>query len=149
MLNELTRSKWLKNKSIQVGRWNGSWRWNSSTRGLNGQKSRSGARIRRWFQWGQTPLSQQLPKLRWFKRYYKLVEKVSTVNLDKLSVDHRVNDGDTINKDLLLRLNYINNSNSVKVLSNWESDKKFNFEWIEKFSKSAKELIEKNGGTIN
>ncbi len=148
MLNELIRSKWLKNKSIQVWRWNGSWRWNSSTRGLNGQKSRSGARIRRWFQWGQTPLSQQLPKLRWFKRYYKLVDDISIVNLDKLSVDVRILDGESINKDLLIKLNYINTLGTVKILSNWDSGKKFIFEWIEKFSKSARELINKNNGEI-
>ena len=149
MQNELTRSKWLKNKSIQIGRWNGSGRWNSSTRGLNGQKSRSGARIRRRFQWWQTPLSQQLPKLRWFKRYYKLVDNVSIVNLDKLSVDERITSSDTINKNLLIKLNYINTLGTVKILSSGDADKKLNFEGIEKFSKSAKSMIEKLGWTIN
>lgn len=149
MQHELTRSKWLKNKSIQVGRWNGSGRWNSSTRGLNGQKARSWARIRRWFQWWQTPLSQQLPKLRWFKRYYKLVDNVSIVNLDKLSVDDRISVSETINKDLLIRLNYINTLGTVKILSSGDADKKLNFEWIDKFSKTAKSLIEKLGWNIN
>ena len=148
MQHELIRSKWLKNKSIQIGRWNGSGRWNSSTRGLNGQKSRSGARIRRWFQWGQTPLSQQLPKLRWFKRYYKLVDNVSIVNLDKLSVDDRIISSDVINKDLLIRLNYINTLGTVKILSNWDTTRELSFNGIEKFSKTAKNLILKNGGEI-
>ena len=149
MQHELIRSKWLKNKSMQVGRWNGSGKGNSSTRGLNGQKARSGARIRRWFQWGQTPLSQQLPKLRWFKRYYKLVDNVSIVNLDKLSVDSRIQSSDIINKDLLIRLSYIDSLGIVKILSNWDSDKKLSFEWIEKFSKTAREVILKNSGEIN
>lgn len=148
MLNLLKRSKWLKNKSIQIGRWNGSGRGNYSTRWLKWQKARSWSRIRWWFQGGQTPLWQQMPKLRWFKRYYKLIKEVSIVNLDRLWVDSRISEWDAINKDLLLRLNYISNDSAVKILSNWEFDKKLNFEWIELFSKSAKELIEKTGWNI-
>jgi large subunit ribosomal protein L15 len=40
-----------------------------------------------WFEGGQTPLTQRLPKLRGFKRFYKLVKTYTVVNLGKLQED--------------------------------------------------------------
>ena len=60
-LENLPKSKETKvNK--RVGRGPGSGMGKTSTRGENGQKSRSGASISAWFQGGQTPLYRRIPK---------------------------------------------------------------------------------------
>ena len=46
----------------RVGRGPGSGMGKTSTRGENGQKSRSGASIKPWFQGGQSPLYRRVPK---------------------------------------------------------------------------------------
>ena len=60
-LESLPKSKETKAKKI-VGRGPGSGMGKTSTRGENGQKSRSGASISAWFQGGQTPLYRRIPK---------------------------------------------------------------------------------------
>ena len=52
----------------RVGRGPGSGMGKTSTRGENGQKSRSGASISPWFEGGQTPLFRRIPK-RGFKKW--------------------------------------------------------------------------------
>jgi large subunit ribosomal protein L15 len=71
-----------------------------------------------WFEGGQTPLTQRLPKLRGFKRFYKLVKRYTPVNLGKLQEDDRVQEGMTINKEVLVNLGYIKKPTElVKILA--------------------------------
>ena len=80
-------------------------------------------------------------------RFYRLKRaKPSVINLDLLN---SLNDGQTVNPELLLEKGLIGNSeNGVKVLGEGELKKKLNFKGM-KFSASAKEKIEKAGGKIN
>ncbi|MBR6908656.1 hypothetical protein IKN40_09670 [bacterium] len=56
-----------------------------------------------------------MPKHRGFKRYYKLVTPVETVNLVSLQKDERITD--VVTKELLLQLGYIRTTDvAVKVL---------------------------------
>lgn len=144
-LNTLVRSTGLKDKMKQIWRWNWSGKWNYSTKGLKWQKARSGGKVPHWFEWWQTPLAQRLPKLKWFKRYFKLLKKVVTLNLDDVSsLDAKV-----VNKKLLLEKGIISSiTDSVKILSNGELKSATKFEWIDSFSKVAREKIEKAGGEI-
>ena len=59
-LENLPKTKEMK-ASKRVGRGPGSGMGKTSTRGENGQKSRSGASIKAWFQGGQTPLYRRIP----------------------------------------------------------------------------------------
>lgn len=145
-LHELTRSKGLKTKARRKGRWNAS-KGNTAGRGYNGQKSRSGASISPAFEWGQTPLVQRMPKLRWFKRYFKLLDDYAVVNLGNLEKDERVQK--EVTKALLIERGYAKKKDMVKVLWNGELTKKLHFDGIEKFSKSAEEKIIKAGGKIS
>ena len=61
-LENLPKTKEMK-ASKRVGRGPGSGMGKTSTRGENGQKSRSGASIKAWFQGGQSPLYRRLPNL--------------------------------------------------------------------------------------
>lgn len=146
-LHSLVRSKGLKDKLDRRGRGNGSGRGNTSWRGNNGQKSRSGHSMKPFFEGGQTSIVQRMPKHRGFKRYYKLVNEVAVVNLASLQNDERVST--LVTKQVLVELGYIHSSAEVvKILGNGELSKALSFEGIEQFSETAKEKIEKAGGSI-
>jgi len=139
LIHELQKSKAYKNSKKRLGRWNGSWKGNYSTKGLKWQKARSGGVKPIWFEWGQTPLIRRIPKLKWFKRYYKLVTNYEVVNLSSLN---NLKNGTIVNKEKLSKLKLISNHLvSVKILWNGKLEKKLHFEWIDSFSNSAKEQI--------
>lgn len=127
----------------EVGRGVGSGHGTYSTRGMKGQKARSGARKRPGFEGGQTPLLRRTPKLRGFKSIY---EKAQILNLEDLQKNFE--SGETITKEVLLKKKIIKSKNAkLKILGNGELTKKFAVE-ADSFSKSAKEKIEKAGGKI-
>ncbi len=147
-VHELSRSTWLTKKANRLGRWDGS-KGNTSGRGHKGQKARSGYSSKASFEWGQTPLIQRMPKSRGFKRYYKLVDNYCVINVSDLENNVNVADGSELSKFKLKELGYINKETDlVKILWNWEIKKKISFVWIEKFSKTAQEKIEKAGGNV-
>ena len=146
-LHSLVRSKGLTDKLNRRGRGNASWRGNFSGRWCNGQKSRSGHSMKPFLEWGQTSVVMRMPKHRGFKRYYKLVTPVQTVNLGKLWADERVTE--IVTKESLLQLWYIRSTEvAVKILWTWDFGKALSFEGIEHFSATAKEKIEKAGWSI-
>lgn len=137
--------KWSSSikKTKRLGRWNWSGKGNYSTRWIKWQKARSWYTKNPWFEWGQTSLNMRLPKLRWFKRYYKLVDNYEVVNLSDLQLNNKILSWDTINKKKLKELGIIRSENSlVKILAKWELDKKLFFVWIDSYSKSAKSVLE-------
>jgi len=144
-LHELERSKWLKDKMRRKGRWNAS-KGNTAGRWNNWQKSRSGYSQKPFFEGWQTPLFKRLPKLRGFKRYYKLIEDIVGINVSTLDSDDRI--VDTLDTALLQKLGYCKRWESIKILWNGEISKKIKIEDIAYFSKSARAKIEKAWGKI-
>ena len=134
-------------KKIRVGRGIGSGKGKTSGRGIKGQKSRSGVAIKS-FEGGQMPLYRRLPK-RGFKSINKI--KVAKINLEKIQkfIDKKtINSSDTINSTLLKKLKIIKkNSQILKILGTGEIKVKINIE-ADLISKSAKEKLEKVGGSI-
>tara|TARA_B100001179_G_scaffold224519_1_gene203354 strand:+ start:405 stop:860 length:456 start_codon:yes stop_codon:yes gene_type:complete len=134
-------------KKIRVGRGIASGKGKTSGRGHKGQKSRSGVAIKS-FEGGQMPLYRRLPK-RGFNSLSKI--KIAKINLEKIQfyIEHKAIDPKiTINSDLLKKLNIINqNSQKLKILGNGEIKEKINIE-ADLISKSAKEKLEKIGGSI-
>lgn len=145
---QLTRTPWYKKPRIQRGRGDSSGRGNYSGRGLKGQGARAGASMRGSFEWGQTPLVQRLPKLRGFKRHFKLLNIYQPVNIAALEKDERITAGAVITPELLVSLGLVRKNTQVKVLGNGELTKKLSFSGITAFSATAKEKIEKAGGSI-
>ena len=137
----------VKIKKIRVGRGIGSGKGKTSGRGVKGQKSRSGVAIKS-FEGGQMPLYRRLPK-RGFNPIKKL--KIAKINLDKIQIflDKKIIDSkNLINKDLLKKLKIINkNSKILKVLGAGEIKEKINIE-ADLISNSAREKLEKIGGSI-
>ena len=134
-------------KKMRVGRGIGSGKGKTSGRGIKGQKSRSGVAIKS-FEGGQMPLYRRLPK-RGFKPIDKI--KIATINLEKIQnfIDKKtISSTDKIDVKLLKKLNIINkNSQKLKILGTGEIKIKINIE-TDLISKSAKEKLEKIGGSI-
>lgn len=80
-LHELKKSPGRHKPGKRVGRGNASGAGNYAGRGMAGQRSRAGGSIPAWFEGGQTPLYRRLPKLRGFKRYFKLLKDHEPVNV--------------------------------------------------------------------
>jgi ribosomal protein L15 len=142
-LHNLKRSTGLRDKSKRLWRWNGSGKWNYSWKWHKWQKARTWYSKTPGFEWGQTSLLMRWPKSKWFKRYYKLVDEYEVLNVSDIQKDERIVKW-TVNKQLLKDLGYIKKiSLNVKVLWNWEFTKSLDFEWIDSFSKTAIDKIEK------
>lgn len=138
-LNTMSSKAPRQNRN-RVGRGPGSGNGKTSGRGQKGQNSRSGGGVRLGFEGGQTPLARRLPK-RGFTNFNR--KEYAIVNVETLN---RFEEGTTVNVALLLEKGIIKKELSgLKVLGNGELTKKLTVEAV-KFSKSAKEAIEKAGG---
>ncbi len=135
----------VKNKK-RVGRGEGSGHGGTATRGMNGQRSRSGAKFKIWFEGGQMPLQRRIPK-RGFTNIFKVhYQPVNVERLQKLVDDKKVTDG-VINAAVLYKFGLISKANApYKVLGNGELTAVLNVEAY-KFSEEAKKKIEALGGT--
>ena len=131
----------------RVGRGIGSGKGKTSGRGVKGQKSRSGVAIKS-FEGGQMPLYRRLPK-RGFNSISK--KNIAILNLEKIQTyldKKRIKSNETINSDLLKKLNLIDkNSFKLKILGSGEIKSKINI-IADLASKSAIEKLEKIGGSI-
>ncbi|MBQ0065584.1 MAG: 50S ribosomal protein L15 [Firmicutes bacterium] len=125
----------------RVGRGPGSGNGKTAGRGQKGQNARSGGGVRLGFEGGQTPISRRLPK-RGFTNINR--KEYACVNVATLN---RYEDGTEVTIALLLEDGVVKKELSgLKVLGNGELTKKLTVKAV-KFSASAKEAIEKVGGT--
>jgi len=143
-LNELSAFIGAKKKKRRVGRGPSSGHGQSSGRGFNGQKCRSGVSIHPTFEGGQTPYFRRIPKRGFsnflFKKHFSLVN-VAVLG-DKFS------EGDVVDKSKLLEMNIIRDKKAmVKILGNGDLTKSLHV-IADKFSNSAKEKIEKAKGKV-
>ena len=147
MMITLNTTSKVINKKMRVGRGIGSGKGKTSGRGVKGQKSRSGVAIKS-FEGGQMPLYRRLPK-RGFNPIDKI--KIAKINLEKIQTfieKKTISSSDTIDVKLLKKLKIINkNSQMLKILGTGEIKVKINIE-ADLISKSAKEKLEKIGGSI-
>ena len=144
-LNNLIKNN---KKKIRVGRWIGSGKGKTSSRGHKGQKSRSGVAIKS-FEGGQMPLYRRLPK-RGFKSLNK--ENTAILNLSKVQniIDKTTNQiSNNLDLKILKEKNLVNKKYlKLKILGTGEIKK--NIQISAHFaSKQALAKIEKAGGKIN
>ena len=146
ILSNLKYAEGSRKKRKRVGRGEGSGHGGQATRGMNGQRSRSGSKKRSWFEGGQMPLQRRIPKFG-FTNIFK--ETYQVINLNALQ---RIADENKIDKVLnieeLKSLGLISSiKKPVKILGKGELKAKINLE-VNAISKSAKEKIESAGGSI-
>src|SRR6266480_3021224 len=82
-LHELRPAAGSRTARTRVGRGIAAGKGKTAGRGTKGQKARAGSSIPPWFEGGQTPLHQRIPKLRGFRNPFKLEYEV--VNLERIS----------------------------------------------------------------
>ncbi|MCH2083356.1 MAG: 50S ribosomal protein L15 [Saprospiraceae bacterium] len=129
----------------RIGRGQGSGRGGTSTRGHKGAKSRSGYKSKRAFEGGQMPLQMRLPK-RGFKNPNRIeYVPINVERLGEIATKYNLNE---ITVDNLKENGIIKKNDRVKVLGRGELSAKLNVS-VHAVSASAKEVIEKTGGTIN
>ena len=127
--------------NFRRGRGHGSGNGKTAGKGHKGQKARSGA-PRIGFEGGQMPLYRRLPK-RGFKNRNTL--NIVAINLSDLE---RFEAGATVDVAALMEAGVIKNPrDGVKILGNGELTKKLDVK-AAKFTASAKEKIEKAGGSV-
>ena len=118
-IHELAPAYGATTTSKRVGRGIGSGLGKTAGKGHKGQKARTGGKIRRGFEGGQTPLYRRLPK-RGFKNHF--AKEYAVVNLSDLE---KFENGTTVNAELLLSEGIIRKElDGVKVLGNGTLTKK-------------------------
>lgn len=143
-LHDLKPNPGAKHRRKRLGCGESSGHGKTSGKGHKGQKARSGGSIRPGFEGGQMPLIRRLPKRGFSNAKFKTVYGI--VNLD--DIEKRFDDGAAINEKLLRGAGLVRGElDGIKVLGRGEVKKKFHFE-VDSISASAKEKIEKAGGTV-
>jgi large subunit ribosomal protein L15 len=143
-LHDLKPNPGAKHRRKRVGIGESSGHGKTSGKGHKGQKARSGGSLRLGFEGGQMPLARRLPKRGFNNAAFKTVYGV--VNLDDL--EKRFEEGAAINEKILRGCGLVQGSfDGIKILGRGEVKKKFHLE-VDRISASAKEKIEKAGGSI-
>jgi len=132
-----------KHRVKRLGQGESSGKGKTSGKGHKGQKARSGGSIRLGFEGGQMPLIRRLPKRGFNNARFKTVYAI--VNLCDLN---RFDDGASVDEAILRKAGLVRGIiDGVKVLGNGELTKKITIV-ADKVSASAKEKIEKAGGSV-
>jgi len=143
-LHDLKPNRGAVKRRKRIGCGESSGHGKTSCKGNKGQKARAGAGIRPGFEGGQMPLFRRLPKKGFSNAAFKTVFEV--VNLSCL--EKAFADGDTVNEATLREKNLVNRTcDAVKILGNGEITRKLTIQ-VDQVSRSAREKIEKAGGTV-
>jgi large subunit ribosomal protein L15 len=140
-LHDLKPAPGAHRRPERIGRGTGSGRGKTSGRGQKGQNARSEG-FRLGFEGGQMPFSQRIPKLPGFKNRFKKLYAV--VNVAKLS---RFAEGSRVDAEVLQKAGLARGGEEIKILGTGRLKRKLTVE-AHAFSASAREAIEKAGGTV-
>lgn len=129
-----------KNKK-RLGRGNGSGHGQTSGKGNKGQNARAGGGVRPGFEGGQMPYIRRVPKRGFNNPLKEHYAAINFTSLEKIQ-------GSEITIDILKQNGVLKNGeNKFKLLGSGEPGGKINVV-CNKISKSAKDKIEKAGGTV-
>ena len=138
-LNSLANDA-TKSSRKRVGRGVGSGNGKTAGRGHKGQKSRSGGSIPRWFEGGQMPLQQRLPKFGFSSRVNNLSKDINLRMLDGMK---------EVNLEILKEKKLVNKKiNKVKIFGDHKLSKALNVNGLS-VTKGALKSIEESGGKVS
>lgn len=141
-LNNLRPAKGSTHKKKRVGRGPGSGLGKTSGRGHKGQKSRSGYSSKSGFEGGQMPLQRRLPK-----RGFTNIFKKEWLEISIAKLEENFSAGEDITPEILHKRGLIKKAkHDLVILGNGNVTKALKVS-AHRFTKSAKEKIEKAGGT--
>lgn len=143
-MHELKPADGAKTSAKRLGRGIGSGLGKTSGKGHKGQNARSGGGVRPGFEGGQMPLVRRIPKRGFNNRFRKVY---SIVNLSAL--EDKFENGAVVDAEALIVSGILSKIEDagVKILGNGELTKSLTVK-ANKFSASAKEAIEKAGGSV-
>jgi large subunit ribosomal protein L15 len=142
-LHNLRPRPGAKHRVKRLGIGESSGHGKTSGKGHKGQKARSGGSIRLGFEGGQMPLIRRLPKRGFNNAVFH--KNYAIINLEDLN---SFDAGTVINEEMLRESKLIRgNVVGLKILGNGELKHALSIE-AHKVSASAREKIEKAGGTI-
>lgn len=143
MLNKLRDKKGARKKTKLLGRGIASGKGKTCGRGGKGQTARSGVSLL-GFEGGQMPLYRRLPK-----RGFNNINRISYNVINIIDIERLISlkklDPKLIKFNNLIELN--SKKQKIKLLATGDIKTKFNIE-VNAVSKSAREKIEKIGGTV-
>ncbi len=133
----------VKNRK-RIGRGQGSGHGGTSTRGHKGDKARSGAKQKRHFEGGQTPMQRRLPK-----RGFNNINRVeyTALNLGVLEALVQKSGTSTFDVTAFVAVGIARASDKIKVLGKGKLTSKVNIK-VHAISASAKTAIEACGGSV-
>jgi len=143
-INELKPAVGSKKKPKRIGRGLGSGHGRYATKGLKGQKSRSGGAKGAGFEGGQMPLQRRVPKRGFSNAPFK--KEYAIVNLEDLN--KIIDEVDVITPDVLLQKGIVKKlKDGLKILGNGEIKKPVTIK-AHAVSKRALQKIESIGGKL-
>jgi large subunit ribosomal protein L15 len=166
-LHDLRPAAGSRTRPTRVGRGIAAGGGKTAGRGTKGQKARAGGSIPPWFEGGQTPLHQRIPKLRGFRNPFKVEYEI--VNLGRIAALVELGALElgeptgatkakpnkaatsapiTVNQEILRAVGLVRTLDKpMKVLGQGEIDRPL-FVVADAFSKSAVSKIEAAGGSV-
>ena len=143
-LSNLKPARGSQHRRKLLGRGEGSGHGQTSTRGMKGQRSRSGDTRMMGFEGGQVPLFRRLPK-RGFNNT-RFQQEYAIVNVEQL--ERFFSSGDKVGPEELYKAGAVRKKNiPIKLLGKGSLSKKLTVtvNWV---SASAKQIVEKVGGSV-
>ena len=142
-LDELSSAPGSKKSRKRVGRGDGSGYGTYSGRGVKGQKSRAGFKMRPGFEGGQLPLIKRLPRKRGFVNIFRT--EYSVINLSKLNI---FESGSEVTPEKLVATGLVKSlRHPIKILAEGDINHPLTVK-AHKFSTAAKAKIEAAGGRV-
>ena len=143
-LGNLSPAEGATTERKRLGRGIGSGLGKTSGKGHKGQWARSGGGVRPGFEGGQMPLIRRIPK-RGFNNHFRKVYSIVNLSILEGLEANSVVDMEMLNEKGLIKV--VKGSIGLKVLGNGTLTKALTVK-AASFSASAKEAIEKVGGTV-
>lgn len=141
LLSELKFYPGSKKAKKRKGRGKGSGKGGTSARGHKGQKARKSGNPPAGFEGGAMPLARRLPKFGFTNAPFKT--KYEVFNLSRFDKWEK-----EVSPELLFEKGWIKKGQKIKILGQGKLSKALSFK-AHKFSKKAKEQIEKAGGQVH
>lgn len=138
LLSSLRPKKGSIKKKKRIGRGDGSGKGSTAGKGHKGQLARTGGRVRRGFEGGQTPLHRRAPKFGFSN--VDFATKYNVVNLSQLETMTGEVNPQTLKSSKIVRAR-----GPVKILGNGQLKKALTVK-AHMFSETAKKAIEAAGG---
>ena len=147
-LNEIKDNDGARKGRMRVGRGIGSGKGKTAGRGQKGQKSREGVSIN-GFEGGQMPLHMRIPKRGFNNIFAKDFAEINLGQIEKLVAAGKI-DGKAVIDHAVLKAAGVarGGKDGVRVLAKGEFSTKLKFN-VAGVSKSAREAIEKAGGSVD